>query len=86
MKVVATCAAAMVLAGGLTAGVTTMTASASESAVPADDEYGRHEGMRCRTKNKIIKVGHGSDRIRMKCTMGNWRGKRVLVWKFAGMA
>lgn len=83
MKVVSVCAAAVVLAGGLTAGVTA-TGTAAEAFTPAGDKYGRHEGMRCRTKNKVIKVGRGDDRIRLKCKKGNWRGQRVLVWKFDG--
>lgn len=83
MKVVSTFAAAVVLAGGLTAGVSTVSANAAPDS-PGGDVYGRHQGMRCHTKNKVIKVGHGNDRIRLKCKMGHWRGKHVLVWKFDG--
>ncbi len=61
----------------------TLPAQAADSSAPAGHP---HEGKRCSTKGKVVKVGNKHHRVKLKCTKVRRGDRHVKVWKYHGRA
>ncbi|MFN8125267.1 MAG: hypothetical protein U0R64_01960 [Candidatus Nanopelagicales bacterium] len=71
----------------LTATVATMGMALPASAADASVAVSHpHEGKRCHSKGKVVKVGNKWHRVKLKCTKVRRGDHHVLVWKYHGRA